>query len=152
MKQEKTELTNFCMVYDEKNNRVLVLNKRDDSYVKGITFVGGHIDTGEPFTDAVIREVYEETGLEISDVRLKGVADWVQEDGLRYIAFLYKTSTFKGEVTNSKEGEVYWMDFDEFVKSDKAIGVEEMFKVIMNDEFSEFYCVEKKGKWKNSIK
>ena len=29
----------------------------------GITFPGGHIESGESFTDAVIREVQEETGL-----------------------------------------------------------------------------------------
>ncbi len=152
MRQEKTELTNFCMVFDEEKNKVLVLNKRDDSYVKGITFVGGHIDAGESFADAVVREVYEETGLIISDVSLKGVADWIGQDGLRYIAFLYKTTNFEGEIIHSKEGEVYWMDFDEFVECEKAIGVEEMFKVIMSDEFSEFYSVEKEKKRHNSIK
>ncbi len=152
MRWERTELTNFCMVHDEKNNKVLVLNKRDDSYVKGITFAGGHIDAGESFVEAVIREVYEETGLEVSDVRLKGVADWVEEDGLRYIAFLYKTSTFKGEIIHSKEGEVYWMDFEDFLKSEKAIGVDEMFKVIMRDDFSEFFSIEKDGEWVKKVK
>jgi len=55
---EKVIMTNMCMVFSE--NRVLVQDKRDDDY-SGITFPGGHVERGESFTDAVIREVWEET-------------------------------------------------------------------------------------------
>ena len=60
---EKGIMTNMCMVFSE--NRVLVQDKRDDDY-SGITFPGGHVERGESFTDVVIREVWEETGLKIS--------------------------------------------------------------------------------------
>lgn len=55
---EKVIMTNMCMVFSE--NRVLVQDKTDDDYF-GITFPGGHVERGESFTDAVIREVWEET-------------------------------------------------------------------------------------------
>ena len=55
---EKVTMTNMCMVFD--GNKVLVQDKTDDDY-SGITFPGGHVEKGESFTDAVIREVFEET-------------------------------------------------------------------------------------------
>ena len=55
---EKVIMTNMCMVFSE--HRVLVQDKRDDDY-SGITFPGGHVERGESFTDAVIREVWEES-------------------------------------------------------------------------------------------
>ena len=60
---ETVTLTNMCMIYD--GDKVLVQQKVDDDY-SGITFPGGHVEKGESFTDAIIREVFEETGLTIS--------------------------------------------------------------------------------------
>jgi 8-oxo-dGTP diphosphatase len=41
----------------------------------GVAFPGGHVEKGESFTDTVIREVQEETGLTISSPRLCGITD-----------------------------------------------------------------------------
>lgn len=53
---EKTIFTNMCMVYDDNGN-VLVQNRLNPDW-PGITFPGGHVDAGESFTDAAIREVF----------------------------------------------------------------------------------------------
>ena len=44
---------------------------------------------GESFTDAVIREVWEETGLKISEPKLCGIKDWMKDEETRYIAVSY---------------------------------------------------------------
>ena len=102
---ENVIMTNMCMVFD--GNKVLVQDKTDDDY-SGITFPGGHVEKGESFTDAVIREVFEETGLRISSPQLCGIKDWMEEDGTRYMVLFYKTDKFEGTVTSSEEGEVFW--------------------------------------------
>lgn len=66
-RSEKVIITNMCMIYN--GGRVLVENRTNPGW-PGITFPGGHVEKGESFTDAVIREVYEETGLKISFPRL----------------------------------------------------------------------------------
>ena len=83
---EKVIMTNMCMVFSE--NRILVQDKTDDDY-SGITFPGGHVERGESFTDAVIREVWEETGLKISEPKLCGIKDWMKDEETRYIVLLY---------------------------------------------------------------
>ena len=99
---EKVIMTNMCMVFSE--NRMLVQDKTDDDY-SGITFPGGHVERGESFTDAVIREVWEETGLKISEPKLCGIKDWMKDEETRYIVLLYKTDKFEGIVTSFEEGD-----------------------------------------------
>ena len=78
-RSEKTVLTNMCMIYDDDGN-VLVQDRRDSDW-GGITFPGGHVEKGESFTDAVIREVYEETGLTIETPQICGIKQWPEDDG-----------------------------------------------------------------------
>ena len=74
---EIVTITNMCMVYN--GTKVLVQEKIDDDYC-GVTFPGGHGEKGESFTDAVIREVFEETGLKIFSPMLYGIKDWSNDD------------------------------------------------------------------------
>lgn len=51
---EKVEFTNMCMI--KNGNKVLEMDRKSNDW-PGITFPGGHVDTGESFTDSVIREI-----------------------------------------------------------------------------------------------
>ena len=105
-RQIGAELTNMCMVY--RGDQVLVQNRRPEHGWPGITFPGGHVEPGESFTKAVIREVWEETGLTIEKPQLCGLKQFF-DDGTRYIVILYKTNRFSGELRSSDEGKVFWI-------------------------------------------
>lgn len=131
----KAELTNMCMVY--RDGQVLVQNRRPEHGWPGVTFPGGHVEPGESITQSVVREVYEETGLRLAHPRLCGIKDWIQDDGSRYIIFLYKCDEFSGELKSSEEGEVFWADRADLPGMNLSSGMEETFRAFFEDDISE---------------
>lgn len=146
---EKVTITNMCMIYD--GNKVLVQEKVDDDYC-GIMFPGGHVEMGESFTDAVIREVFEETGLKISAPKLCGIKDRSNDDGSRYMVLFYKTDKFEGELKSSDEGEVYWVELQEMQNMHLADGMDKMLEVFLDENISEYFFYKDNGVWQEVLK
>lgn len=105
-RSEPVELMNMCVL--RRGSKVLVQDRTDPNW-SGVAFPGGHVEKGESFTDSVIREVQEETGLTISSPRLCGIKDWC-EDGVRHVVLLYRAEQFTGTLRSSDEGEVWWAE------------------------------------------
>lgn len=139
-RMEEVELTNMCMVCDGKGN-VLVQNKKGDRTWHGWSFPGGHVEQGEFVTPSVLREIREETGLTIENPKLCGIKEFQKEqDGKRFIVFLYVASRFSGELRSSAEGDVFWYPLSELKRSKKlADGFSEMLPVFTSDEISEVF-------------
>lgn len=148
-RQEEVILTNMCMIYDNKGN-VLVQDRIDKNYC-GITFPGGHVERGEPFTEAVIREVYEETGLRIESPRICGVKDWIRDNNVRYIVLFYKTDKFSGTLRSSAEGKVYWMNREEMNHVKLAGGMDKMLRLFEEENLSEYFFHRENGKWEEKL-
>lgn len=106
-RSETAIFTNMCMIYDGSGN--ILVQERTKRDWPGITFPGGHVEEGESFTEAVIREVLEETGLTIHRPQLCGIKQFKAKSGARYVVLLYKTDEYSGELVSSDEGEVFWI-------------------------------------------
>ncbi len=145
---ERVTLTNMCMIYD--GTRVLVEEKvgRDAG---GITFPGGHVEEHEPVVDSVIREMKEETGLDIEAPKLCGVKEWINEDGSRYVVFLFKTDRFSGELASSAEGRVFWMEKDEVLQSNWIWHMDGLMRILAEEAYAELY-LDAAEDWKPVLK
>jgi len=92
--------------------------------------------------------VKEETGLDISDVRLCGIKQWTQKNGeYRYIVFFFKTNRFSGELRPSREGKVFWIHKKDLNQYVLAEGFADMFAVFDSDALCENYHWQENGQW-----
>lgn len=99
-RSEPVELMNMCVL--RRGSKVLVQDRTDPTS-QALLFPGGHVEKGESFTDAIIREVQEETGLTISSPRLCGIKDWC-EDGVRHVVLLYRAEPVYRNARSSDGG------------------------------------------------
>lgn len=135
---EKVMLTNMCMIYDEQGN-VLVQN-RIKSWC-GIAFPGGHVEPNELITESVVREVKEETGLDVWNLELCGIKQWFKPEEGRNICFLYKTKCFKGHLISTSEGENSWVKYNDLKNMKLAHTFDSMLDIFTNPNLSELYLL-----------
>ncbi len=136
------ELTNMVMVEDKTTGKVLV-QERIKSW-KGISFPGGHVEPGESFVDSAIREIKEETGLDIRNLQSCGVIHWAHNRNFnRYIVFLYKTSDFSGELLPvTDEGRVFWIEPDKLKDMNLSSNFANYLPMFLNSNRNEAF-----GSW-----
>ncbi len=131
---ENVELTVLCLIED--GDRILLQNRVKKDW-QGYTLPGGHVEPGESFVDAVIREMKEETGLTVEDPRLAGVKQFPIENG-RYVVLLFKATRWTGELVSSEEGRMEWVEYGKLSEIHTVDDLEELLKVINNPELTEF--------------
>lgn len=134
-KCEKSIVTVLCMVYDGDN---ILLQDRVKKDWRGFTFPGGHVEKKESFVQAIIREIYEETGLTIREPKLCGVKQFQTDQDERYIVLLFKTDKFEGTLISSAEGEMSWIDRNSLNDYALVNDFMELLKVFDSDCYSEF--------------
>ena len=147
-KTERVELTVLCLI--ENGDKLLLQNRVKNDW-RGYTLPGGHVELGESFVDACIREVKEETNLDIKNPKLVGVKQFPGEVG-RYVVFLFKTTEFSGNLISSDEGEMEWKEYNDLSKINTVDDFEKLLEVMNSTELSEFQYVITGDKWKVVMK
>ena len=146
---ESAIFTNLCMVSDGNGN-VLVQDRRNPDW-PGVTFPGGHVEPEEAFTDSVIREVFEETGLTIENPKLCGVKQFMTDEGARYVVFLYRANRFTGKLRSSREGEVFWVPREKLFDYPTVPDFAELVRVFEEPDLNEFLYRRGSDDWKISL-
>lgn len=145
---ENVELTTLCMVTD--GDRILLQNRVKEDW-QGFTYPGGHVEHGESFVDAVIREIKEETGLTIISPKLAGIKQFPIEGG-RYIVLLFKATQYEGELHSSEEGKMEWVERSKLSQIKTVDDFAELLKVMDDPDLTEFQYLVNGDDWTISIK
>ena len=145
---ENVELTVLCLIED--GDKILLQNRVKKDW-QGYALPGGHVEPGESFVDAVIREMKEETGLTILDPRLVGVKQFPIENG-RYVVLLFKATRWAGELRSSEEGQMEWISYDELATVITVDDFSDLLKVMNTQELTEFQYLVSEDEWTVSMK
>lgn len=143
MRTETCELTMLCLV--QRGNEILLQNRVKKDWA-GYTLPGGHVEPGESFVDACVREMQEETGLTILNPKLCGLKQFPNK-GCRYIVFLFKADSFVGELRSSEEGSMEWVSLDELDRYNTVSDLKELLDVMLRPDLNEFQYIVDGDNW-----
>lgn len=104
------------LCYLEHSGKTLMLyrNKKENDMHKGKWVApGGKIEPDETPEECIVREFYEETGLTLTNPKLRGILTF-PDDGIAgsWLVFLFQAEQFSGTLRQCDEGELEWIDSD----------------------------------------
>ncbi len=127
--------TTLC--YIEKENKYLMLHrtskKKDGNKDKWIG-VGGHFEKGESPEECLLREVKEETGLELTSYQFRGIVTFISDEWPDEYMCLYTADRYTGDIGNCDEGELVWVEKEKIMDLNIWEGDKIFLKLLMENQ------------------
>ncbi|MGN0482111.1 MAG: NUDIX hydrolase [Lachnospiraceae bacterium] len=106
----KSNLTTLC--YIEKDGKYLMMHrvkKENDINKDKWVGVGGHFEKDESPEECLIREVKEETNLDLKSYRLRGIITFLSDRWQTEYMFLYTAEVEDETIGECEEGNLEWI-------------------------------------------
>ena len=127
-------LASVAAVIEGEERKILLICEGDLPYHKSWVVPGGYVKSDETVKQAIIREVREETGLEILPTKFVGVYDDFlseKDEPMHHIIATYEATVIGGRILITKEATEYaWMSPEEALGSPQ---VPDIFKRMLDD-------------------
>ncbi len=106
------KLATLCYVRRGGQTLMVHRNKKvNDMHEGKWNGLGGKLEPGETPEECAVREIWEESGLRVNHLILKGVLTFPhfskEED---WYAFIFVVDGFEGELIDSPEGDLAWIE------------------------------------------
>jgi len=126
-----------------KDGKVLMLKRANTSYMDGhYSLVAGHVEKGEPVTNAMVREAKEEVGLELEPTALKMLHVLHRNENESRIDFFLTADAWRGEARNlepHKCSELKWFSLDELPENTVPYIREALGQISQSKFYSELF-------------
>lgn len=129
-------MKNTTLCYIEKDNKYLMLHrtkKENDLNKDKWIGVGGKFEDCETPDECVLREVKEETGLTLTNYRLRGIITFLSDEYEGEYMYLYTASEFVGEIIPCNEGDLEWVSKDKILNLPTWEGDRYFLEAILSD-------------------
>jgi 8-oxo-dGTP diphosphatase len=139
------------LCYIQSQDKTLMLHRisaKEDLHYGKYNGLGGKIEPSESPEECVIREVREESGLQISEPKLHGIITFPKFDGKNdWLVFVFTADNFTGRLKqHTKEGKLEWIDKNELYELHLWEGDYIFMKWLEGDRFFSAKFRYKKGK------
>ena len=120
LKRQRFTVIPRTLVFITRGDRVLLLRGAPTKRIWANKYngIGGHIERDEDVYAAARREVREETGLEVDDLRLAGLINIDGDQPTGIMLFVFTATARSGDLSPSEEGWLEWIDRDQLAQID----------------------------------
>lgn len=115
------EMLRFTLCFLTRGDDVLMIHRRNPPNQGFRNGIGGRIEPGESPTESVLREIREETGFRLDQVRFAGLLTWegfeIDEGGL----YLFTAEVRQDAPVANEEGELAWKPLTWVLQSPEVV-------------------------------
>lgn len=128
-------LTTLC--YIEKDDQYLMLHrikKKNDLNQDKWIGIGGKFEKDETPEECLLREAKEETGLELTKYRFRGIVVFISDEWETEYMHLFTATEYKGDICECDEGELVWVKKSEIENLNLWEGDKIFFRLLEEDK------------------
>jgi ADP-ribose pyrophosphatase YjhB (NUDIX family) len=126
----------LTFIFDNKTDHILLHQIAEDGPLKRKhSGIKGSIGLLEDMNEAAIRSIQEASGLNVSEVVLRGVVKTIQDESqTATIYFVYESAKFSGELENKLSGRLKWVDILDIFNLQMESLVQEIMSNLLDGE------------------
>jgi len=130
----KITIGNVCFILNEETQKILLLKRNRDPMKGLITGVGGKTNFIEDIPHSCIREIKEETGIEVEKIILKGIVKTLLHgENSSWIIFVYVAKISAEDFIECAEGKLFWVDKDKIFEEDLIGFIKKILPYVLDE-------------------